>query len=122
MAVRTEEARGEAARRLHRVVSTVGLLFVCLGSVIGSGWLFGALYAPQIAGPAAIFSWVLGALVMLVLALVRAELGGMYAVAGGRRGTPISPSGTSPGSRPGGSYGSGPSRWRPSRSWPRCST
>ena len=75
MAVRTEEARGEAARRLHRVVSTVGLLFVCLGSVIGSGWLFGALYAPQIAGPAAIFSWVLGALVMLVLALVHAELG-----------------------------------------------
>jgi amino acid transporter len=83
MAVRTEEARGEAAHKLHREVSTIGLLFVCLGSIIGSGWLFAALYASQIAGPASIISWVLGALVMLVLALVHAELGGMYPVAGG---------------------------------------
>jgi amino acid transporter len=82
VAVRTEEARGEVAHKLHREVSTIGLLFVCLGSVIGSGWLFGALYASQIAGPAAIISWVLGALVMLVLALVHAELGGMYPVPG----------------------------------------
>jgi amino acid transporter len=79
MAVRTEVA----AHKLHREVNTIGLLFVCLGSVIGSGWLFGALYASQIAGPASIISWVLGALVMLVLALVHAELGGMYPVAGG---------------------------------------
>jgi len=64
-------------------VSTIGLLFVCLGSVIGSGWLFGALYAMQVAGPAAIISWVLGAGVMLILALVHAEVGGMYPVAGG---------------------------------------
>jgi len=83
MAVRTEEARGEVAHKLHRDVSTIGLLFVRLGSVIGSGWLFGALYASQIAGPASIISWVLGALVMLVLALVHAELGSMYPVAGG---------------------------------------
>jgi amino acid transporter len=52
-------------------------------SIIGSGWLFGALYASQVAGPAAIISWVLGGLVMLVLALVHAELGSMYPVAGG---------------------------------------
>jgi amino acid transporter len=122
MAVRTEEARGEVAHKLHRDVSTIGLLFVCLGSVIGSGWLFGALYASQIAGPASIISWVLGALVMLVLALVHAELGSMYPVAGARPGTLTSLSGTSLGSRPGGSCGSEPSRWRPSRSWPRCST
>ncbi len=67
MAVRTEEARGEVAHKLHREVSTIGLLFVCLGSVTRSGWLFGALYASQIAGPASIISWVPGALVMLVL-------------------------------------------------------
>jgi amino acid transporter len=84
MATRTAESGGTAAEhRLHREVSTIGLLFVCLGSVIGSGWLFGALYAAQIAGPASIISWVLGALVMLVLALVHAEVGGMYPVAGG---------------------------------------
>jgi amino acid transporter len=84
MATRTAESGGTAAEhRLHRDVSTIGLLFVCLGSVIGSGWLFGALYAAQIAGPASIISWVLGALVMLVLALVHAEVGSMYPVAGG---------------------------------------
>ena len=45
--------------------------------------MFGALYAVQVAGPASMISWVLGALVMLLLALVHAEVGGMYPVAGG---------------------------------------
>ena len=31
------------SHKLKREVSTVGLLFVSLGSIIGSGWLFGAL-------------------------------------------------------------------------------
>jgi amino acid transporter len=83
MATRTEAGEAAEGRKLHREVGRVGLLFVCLGSVIGSGWLFGGLYAAQIAGPAAIISWVLGAIVMLILALVHAELGGMYPVAGG---------------------------------------
>jgi len=84
MAARTEAREaGAEERRLHREVSTIGLLFVSLGSIIGSGWLFSALYASQIAGPAALISWILGALVMLVLALVHAELGSMYPVAGG---------------------------------------
>src|SRR5215213_5565171 len=78
------EARGEAGGgRLKRDVSRIGLLFVSLGSIIGSGWLFGALTSAQIAGPAAIISWILGAVVMMVLALVHAELGSMYPVAGG---------------------------------------
>src|SRR5215207_1049078 len=83
MATRAEPQDAAAGRRLHREVSSVGLLFVSLGSIIGSGWLFGALTSAQIAGPAAIISWVLGAIVMLILALVHAELGGMYPVAGG---------------------------------------
>ncbi|HEX2741125.1 MAG TPA: APC family permease [Rubrobacter sp.] len=83
MATRSAESGRTEEHRLHRDVSTVGLLFVCLGSVIGSGWLFGALYAAQIAGPASIISWVLGAIVMLILALVHAEVGSMYPVAGG---------------------------------------
>ncbi len=84
MATRTAESGGTAAEhKLHREVGSIGLLFVSLGSIIGSGWLFGALYASQIAGPAALISWVLGALVMMVLALVHAELGSMYPVAGG---------------------------------------
>jgi amino acid transporter len=84
MATQTEE-RGAAqeGRRLQRDVSSIGLLFFSLGSIIGSGWLFTPLVATQIAGPAAIIAWVIGGAVMLILALVHAELGGMYPVAGG---------------------------------------
>src|SRR5215208_5879240 len=84
MATQTEERGGaQAERKLQREVSTVGLLFFSLGSIIGSGWLFGSLLAAQTAGPAAIIAWVVGGLVMLILALAHAELGGMYPVAGG---------------------------------------
>jgi amino acid transporter len=84
MATQTEERGGaQTERRLHRDVSTLGLLFFSLGSIIGSGWLFTPLVATQIAGPAAIITWVVGGAVMLILALVHAELGGMYPVAGG---------------------------------------
>ena len=69
--------------RLRRELGTVGLLFTSVGSIIGSGWLFGALNASKIAGPAALLSWVIGGIAMLLLALVHAELGGMYPVAGG---------------------------------------
>jgi amino acid transporter len=70
-------------RALRRDVGPLGLLFVSAGSIIGSGWLFGALYASQQAGPAALISWGFGAVFMLVLALIHAELGAAYPVAGG---------------------------------------
>src|SRR5689334_11870442 len=69
--------------RLRRDIGFVGLMFTSVGSIIGSGWLFGALGASAIAGPAAIISWVLGGAAMILLALVHAELGGMFPVAGG---------------------------------------
>ena len=72
-----------AARRLRRDIGGLGLLFASLGSIIGAGWLFGALYASSLAGPAAVISWVLGGGVVMLLALSYAELGGMYPVAGG---------------------------------------
>src|SRR5213079_1429737 len=71
------------ANRLRREIGFVGILFTSVGSIIGSGWLFGALTASQVAGPAALISWVIGGAVTLLLALVHAELGGMYPVAGG---------------------------------------
>src|SRR5919206_1515607 len=70
-------------RRLRRDIGVVGLLFTSVGSIIGSGWLFGALSASKIAGPAALVSWVIGGGAVIPLALVHAELGGMYPVAGG---------------------------------------
>jgi amino acid transporter len=69
--------------RLRREIGFVALMFTSVGSIIGSGWLFGALSAAGIAGPAAIISWILGGAAMILLALVHAELGGMFPVAGG---------------------------------------
>jgi amino acid transporter len=71
------------SRDLRRSVGFWGLTFISLGSIIGSGWLLGALTAAQAAGPASLISWVLAALMLMVLALIHAELGSAYPVAGG---------------------------------------
>jgi amino acid transporter len=68
---------------LKRTIGFWGLMFVSLGSIIGSGWLLGALGAAEAAGPASIISWVLAAILLLVLALIHADLGAAYPVAGG---------------------------------------
>src|SRR4051812_48937498 len=70
-------------RGLRREIGFIGLLWASAGSIIGSGWLFGAQGALATAGPAAIISWVIGAVAIMLLALAHAELGGMYPVAGG---------------------------------------
>jgi amino acid transporter len=71
------------SHKLRRDVGPVGLVFASLGSIIGAGWLFGALYASSLAGPAAIIAWLLGGSAMMLLALTHAELGSAYPVAGG---------------------------------------
>jgi amino acid transporter len=78
-----ERPAAPTARSLRRDFGRVGLLFTSVGSVIGSGWLLGALNATKIAGPAAIVSWCVGAAAVMLLALIHAELGGMHAVNGG---------------------------------------
>jgi amino acid transporter len=67
---------------LQRQIGPVALLFTGITGIIGSGWLFASLYAAQIAGPAAIISWMIGGGVALLLALIYAELGGMLPLAG----------------------------------------
>lgn len=67
----------------RRSLGTVALTAVGLGSIIGSGWLFGAERAAALAGPAAILSWVIGAVVALTIALTYTELGSMFPKAGG---------------------------------------
>jgi amino acid transporter len=69
--------------KFQRAISPLGLLFAGISSVIGSGWLFGPLFAAQIAGPAAAVSWLLGGVLMIVIALTFAELGTAFPVAGG---------------------------------------
>jgi amino acid transporter len=88
MAVATGHAGSAVAspapgRGLRKDFGRVGLMFTSVGSVIGSGWLLGALNATKIAGPAAIISWVVGAAAIMLLAFIHAELGGMHAVNGG---------------------------------------
>lgn len=72
-----------SAGHLQRSVGFYGLMFVSLGSIIGSGWLLGALNAAQQAGPASVLSWILAACMLALLALTYAELGAAYPVAGG---------------------------------------
>ncbi len=68
---------------LKRTVGFFGLMWASEGSIIGSGWLFGALAATALAGPGSLLSWVIAAIMVIVIALVHAELGGMFAVSGG---------------------------------------
>lgn len=67
---------------LKRSISTFGLLFVAVGGMVGSGWLFGPFYAARLAGPISIFSWILGGVLMLLIALTFAELGTSFPFAG----------------------------------------
>ena len=85
MAIDVPESETAAGRTgtLKRSVGFWGLMFVSLGSIIGSGWLLGALNAAEVAGPASLISWILAALMLIVLALIHADLGAAYPVAGG---------------------------------------
>jgi amino acid transporter len=83
MATPTSTLGSGTSPTLKRSVGFYGLTFISLGSIIGSGWLLGALTAAQTAGPASLVSWVLAAVMLAVLALIHAELGGAYPVAGG---------------------------------------
>src|SRR5260370_39919501 len=81
---RTPPDTGEDVKSsIQRNIGPVALLLTGLGSIIGSGWLFGAWKAAKIAGPAAIVAWVIGAVVILAIALTYAELGAMFPESGG---------------------------------------
>jgi amino acid transporter len=69
--------------KLRKTLGYWSLLATGLGSVIGSGWLFAAMYAAQSAGPASLIAWVVGGLLMLAVALVFAELGIAHPESGG---------------------------------------
>ncbi|WP_265445420.1 APC family permease [Flexivirga meconopsidis] len=69
--------------KLNRHVGRIGLLFAGVGSIIGSGWLFGAMNAAKTAGPAATISWALGGFMILLIGLCYAELGTMFPLSGG---------------------------------------
>lgn len=67
----------------RRKMSRLGILFLSIGAVVGGGWLFAAQEAAEFAGPTAILSWVVASAMLVVVALVVAELGAMFPVTGG---------------------------------------
>jgi amino acid transporter len=68
---------------LKRELGLIGATWASETSIIGSGWLFGSLYAAQLVGGAAVLAWAIAGVVVVILGLTYAELGAMYPVAGG---------------------------------------
>lgn len=64
-------------------ISLFSGVMLALSSLIGSGWLFGSEQAAKVAGPAAIISWIIGAIIMMVIAFNYVELGTMFPESGG---------------------------------------
>lgn len=64
-------------------IGLLGLTMAGIGSIIGSGWLFGAWKAARLAGPAALLAWPIGAIIIILVALAYAELGARYPTTGG---------------------------------------
>lgn len=52
--------------------------FLGISAIIGSGWLFAPYKAASIAGPAAMWSWIIGAVIVIFLALCFAEVASLY--------------------------------------------
>ncbi|KAF1029750.1 MAG: Aspartate-proton symporter [Burkholderia plantarii] len=69
--------------KFQKRLSLADLTFIGLGAIFGSGWLFAASHVATIAGPAGIFSWVLGGFAVLLLGIVYCELGAALPRAGG---------------------------------------
>src|ERR1700685_2217119 len=68
---------------LRREMGLIGATWASETSIIGSGWLFAGMGAAVLAGPAAIYGWLIGGGCAIVLALLHAELGAMYPGGGG---------------------------------------
>ena len=67
---------------LKRSIGLTGLTFIGVGGVLGSGWLFAPLLAAHHAGPAAVISWCIGGIAILLIALPFAEITGCLPEAG----------------------------------------
>ncbi|GES27678.1 amino acid:proton symporter [Streptomyces angustmyceticus] len=64
-------------------LSLFALIMIGIGSIFGSGWLFGAGSAAQVAGPAAVVAWVIGVIFIGMIAMSYAEVGSAYPIPGG---------------------------------------
>ncbi|MGH3320565.1 MAG: APC family permease [Streptosporangiaceae bacterium] len=70
-------------RHLRKAMSFEHILFLCIGSIIGSGWLFASLGAMNDAGPSAIISWIVAGFFFIIIGLSFGEVGSMLPRSGG---------------------------------------
>lgn len=68
---------------LARRINPLQLLFISINGMVGSAWLFAPLYAAKIAGSGAIYAWLIGGAMTMLVALTFAELSSRFPVAGG---------------------------------------
>jgi len=69
-------------KKLKKVLTSWDLYFLSLGAIIGSGWLFAESASAGTTGPAAILSWIIGGVIVLIITLVYAEIGSMIPISG----------------------------------------
>lgn len=86
------DARAEE-NRLRKDLGFWGLTAIGFSNILGSGWLFAALYAAQTAGPAALLSWIAAGALCALVALVMVELGATRPEGGGTVRWPLYASG-----------------------------
>jgi amino acid transporter len=83
MATEAEGARAFAeGRRYRHIMTRYDLFMMALGTVIGSGWLFGSMFAAQFAGPAALLSWLIAGVLFLLIEWPFAEMAAMFPESG----------------------------------------
>ena len=70
-------------KKLKHELSFIQLLFLSLGGIIGSGWLFGVNAGAAVAGPAVTLSWLIGGVMIIFIALTYSELAAMIPRSGG---------------------------------------
>ncbi|GMA49569.1 aspartate-proton symporter [Alicyclobacillus contaminans] len=79
----------EGQGSFKKQLSLMDLTFLGIGSIVGSGWLFASAKVANTAGPAAWISWLIGAIAVILLGFVYAELGGSIPRAGGTVRYPV---------------------------------
>ncbi|AWR95173.1 amino acid permease [Acidianus brierleyi] len=73
----------QADAQLRKSLNRFELLFLSLGGVIGSGWLFGSLYTAGYAGGAGVLSWIIAGVLIIFVGLVYSEIASAIPKSGG---------------------------------------
>lgn len=73
----------EADQHLRKALPFEHILFLCVGSIIGSGWLFASFRSLVTAGPSAILSWIVAGFFFVLIGLSFSEMAAALPRSGG---------------------------------------